>query len=141
LDLLPLDWEESDRAKADIAATIEALEKLSLDAARRFVLAYEEALNGLCRTIPVQAAERRRLPPDEQASLALSRPTHRARFQTSPKRSRFSARVVWYVFYWLYDVNRDGLPETLYVVTVRSASASALWQEAEQADENDSIAE
>ena len=130
-----------DRARADVAATIEALEKLSLDAARRFILAYEEALNGLCRTIPVQAAEKRPLPPDEEASLALSRPTHRMRFQTSAKRNRFSARGVWYVFYWLYDVNRDGMPETLYVVTVRSASASSLWQEADQAGDDDSIEE
>ena len=122
-DPLPMDWEESDEAKEDVRRTVEALEKRSLDAARRFVLVYEETLNTLCRTIPVQAAKRRPLPPNEAASIAMSRPTHRTRFQTSAKRSRFSAQGVWYVFYWLYDVNRDGMPETLHVVSVQSASA------------------
>lgn len=129
---MPLDWEESDRATGDVDATVKALENLSPDAAQRFIVAYQETLESLCREIARKAAEGRPLPPDEAASIALARPTHKTRFQTSAKRSRFSSQGVWYVFYWLYDVNRDAVPETLHVVTVQSASSPPLWEEPEE---------
>ena len=139
MTLPPLSYEETDEAQGQVRAAVAALEERDLDAARRFLDTYQNTVETLCREIAEKAGEGRPLPPDEEASLALSRPTHKTRFQTSPKRSRFSARGVWYVFYWLLDVNRDGQPETLRVVTVRSASAPSLWQEADHAGEDDSI--
>lgn len=119
----PLDWDETDKAQAEVEATIEALEAISPETAQRFVSVYEETLETLCRESDKKAAEGRPLPPDEEASLAFSRPTHKTRFQTSQKRSRLSSQGVWYILYWLLDANRDGQPETLRVARVRSASA------------------
>lgn len=136
----PLSFEETDEAKAQVSATVNALEDYSSEAADRFLLAYAETVRFLCREIALKAAEGRPLPPDEEASLAFSRPTHKTRFQTSAKRSRFSSQGVWYILYWLLDANRDGMPETLRVARVRSAGAPPMWEEPRAEDEEEPAA-
>jgi hypothetical protein len=122
----PLSAEESDDAKKIIRGI---LEKLSDDAADRFNDAYDQCLDNLCRKIPEDIELGFPPTPNEDASLALSRPTYRAKFVTTKKRSRLSSVGVWYIFFWLFDGDGDRIPETLRVVTVRYGSAPALWRE------------
>lgn len=122
----PLSAEESGDAKRIIKGI---LEKLSDDAADRFNDAYDECLDGLCRKIPEDIERGFPPSPNEDASLALSRPTYRAKFETVKKRSRLSSVGVWYVFFWLIDGDGDRIPETLIVVNVRHGSAPPMWSE------------
>ncbi len=125
----PLSLEASEEARERI---LSILDKLSDEAALRFTDAYEQCLADLCRRIP--AAIEQGFPPthDEPASLALSRPTYRAKFETTNKRSRFSSIGVWYVFFWLIDGDGDRIPETLKVVSIQHGSAPHLWEENQQ---------
>nr|WP_309694531.1 hypothetical protein [Armatimonas sp.] len=130
----PLSAEESDDAKKVIWGI---LEKLSDDAADRFNDAYDQCLDDLCRKIPEDIE--RGFPPttNEDASLALSRPTYRVKFETTKKRSRLSSMGVWYVFFWLIDGDGDRVPETLHVVGVRHGRAPAMWSEASEMDQDE----
>ena len=122
----PLSLEETDKVKKYLK---ELLDKLSDDAALRFDDAYLACLNDLCRSIPEDIERGFPPTPNEDASLALSRPTYRAKFETTKKRSRLSSVGVWYVFFWLIDGDGDRVPETLHVVGVRHGSAPAMWKE------------
>ena len=122
----PLSWEESNEAEAIVTGI---LNRLAPDAAQRFGLAYKICIDGLCQAIPKEIERRFPPTPDENASLALSRPTYRARFETTKKRARRSSTGVWYLFFWLIDGDGDHVPETLRVVTVRHGSAPLMWTE------------
>jgi hypothetical protein len=125
----PLSAEESEDAKKTIKSI---LEKLSDDVADRFNDAYDQCLDDLCRKIPDDIERGFPPNPNEDASLALSRPTYRAKFETTKRRSRLSSIGVWYVFFWLIDGDGDRTPETLQVVTVRHGSAPNMWNEADE---------
>lgn len=122
----PLSWEESDKAEVIVSGI---MDKLHEDAAWRFGIAYKGCLDDLCRSIPEDIERGFPPTPNEDASLALSRPTYRAKFETTKKRSRFSSVGVWYMFFWLIDGDGDRVPETLMVVTVRHGSAPSMWKE------------
>ncbi len=127
----PLSWEESDDAQVVLE---EITNKLAPEAALRFDVAYQECLKNLCHKIPEDIELG--FPPtlNDDASLALSRPTYRARFETTKTRARRSSVGVWYMFFWLLDGDGDHIPETLRVVSVRHGSAPPQWREDE--DEN-----
>ena len=122
----PLSAEESEDAKKIIRGI---LEKLSDDAADRFNDAYDKCLDDLCRKIPEDIEQGFPPTPNEDASLALSRPTYRAKFETTKTRARRSSVGVWYVFFLLLDGNGDRIPETLQVVGIRHGSAPSQWSE------------
>ena len=125
----PLSWEESDKAEVIVS---DILDKLNPDAAVRFGMAYRECLDALCRKIPDDIANGFPPTPNEDASLAMSRPTYRAKFETSKRRSRLSSVGVWYIVFLLLDGDGDHVPETLRVVAVRHGSAPSLWNENER---------
>jgi hypothetical protein len=125
----PLSWEESEKAVAVVEGIVD---KLAPDAALRFDDAYLACIHDLCRKIPDDIERGFPPSPNEDASLALSRLTYRAKFETTKKRSRLSSVGVWYVFFWLIDGDGDQVPETLLVVTVRHGSAPAMWSEADE---------
>lgn len=122
----PLSSEETDKVKQYLK---ELLDKLSDDAALRFEDAYQACLDELCRKIPEDIERGFPPTPDEAASLALSRPTYRTKFETTTTRARRSSVGVWYTFYWLIDGDADRVPETLRVVAVRHGSAPPMWEE------------
>jgi hypothetical protein len=122
---IPLSFETSDDAKRIIK---DILNKLSDDAADRFVDAYEQRINELCRNIPASIEQGFPPSPHEDASLALSRPTYRAKIETSKTRARRSSSGVWYVFFLLIDGDGDRIPETLQVISVRHGSALPMWR-------------
>jgi hypothetical protein len=121
----PLSWEESDKAEVIVSGI---MDKLHEDASWRFGIAYKSCLDDLCRSIPEDIERGFPPTPNEDASLALSRPTYRAKFETTKKRSRLSSEGVWYVFFWLIDGDGDRVPETLHVVGVRHGSAPPMWK-------------
>lgn len=120
----PLSWEESDDAQVILEKITDTL---APEAALRFDDAYHACLNDLCRSIPEDIERGFRPTPDEDASLALSRPTYRAKFETSKTRARRSSVGVWYIFFWLIDGDGDRIPETLRVISVRHGSAPPMW--------------
>ena len=127
----PLSWEESDKAAKVVSDIMDRLEE---ESAWRFGIAYRECLDALCRKIPEDIEQGFPPTPNEDASLALSRPTYRAKFETTKTRARRSSVRVWYVFFWLLDGDGDRIPETLRVVGVRHGSAPPQWSGVE--DEN-----
>lgn len=134
---LPLSWEESDKVEVVVSGIMDRLQE---DAAWRFGIAYRGCLDDLCHKIPEDIEKGFPPTPNEDASLALSRPTYRVKFETTKKRSRLSSVGVWYVFFWLIDGDGDHVPETLHVVGVRHGSAPPMWkpEDIDPDDEDDS---
>lgn len=127
--ILTLNVEYAQQAERDLERITDRLLETSEAAGQRFTLALEATLQELCRSIPEKIVQG--YPPqiNDDASLGLSRPTYRNRFETSPKRARRSSVGVWYVFYWLIDGDGDRVPETLRALSIRHGSAPPLWNE------------
>ena len=77
--IFPLSWEESDKAEVIVA---DIMDRLQEDAARRFGMAYRDCLDAFCRKLPEDIERGFPPTPNDDASLALSRPTYRAKFET-----------------------------------------------------------
>lgn len=60
---------------------------------------------------------------DEAASIAYARPMHQHRFRTSKRRRARDSSGVWRVFYSLADLNNDGVPDELHVISIIHAAA------------------
>ncbi|WP_309707336.1 type II toxin-antitoxin system RelE/ParE family toxin [Armatimonas sp.] len=129
--IFPLSVEYAQQAERDLERITDRLLETSEAAGQRFTLALEATLQELCRSIPEKIAQGYPPQTNEDASLGLSRPTYRTRFETVAKRARRSSVGVWYVFYWLIDGDGDRVPETLRVLAIRHGSAPPLWNEPE----------
>jgi plasmid stabilization system protein ParE len=123
----PLTLVISQRARERVREATEWLFSLSEEAAERFDAAVQAEMPALCHSVAEQIAGGIRLIPDEDASLAFSRPVYLHLFTTAKKRRRRSPSGTWRVYFDLRDADGDGTPDTLRVLTVRHAAARPLW--------------
>jgi hypothetical protein len=127
-DVTPLALMVPAEAQTRIEDAATWLASLSDDAVDRFRAALEVETTALCQSVAEQIAAGSRLIPDEQASLAYSRPVYLSLFTTTKtKRRRRSASGTWRVYYDLMDLDGDGVADTLRLLTVRHAAARPIW--------------
>ena len=124
----------SAEGKANLTSARAWLRSFSPEASQRFSTKAVQELGKLCRQY---AAVPPPHPMNEAASIFYARPVFGHRFQTGKTTRKRSASGVWYVFFDLRDMDGDGRPDMLRVLSIRHASAPLLWEESRDDDEGE----
>ena len=95
------------------------------EAMERFSERFDEVMDFLCQSVAQEIADTgryyRRV--DIPASAYHARPTYRLDLQTTKRRVRRSNSGLWHIYYTIADVDKDGAPETVIVISVEHSSA------------------
>jgi plasmid stabilization system protein ParE len=131
-DVEALSLELTDRAYRDVQSAQDWLRSFPEDAAQRFNGALDAQLDFLCRSLAERLAAEERLSPDEDASLAFSRPVYRHTFHTGRTRQRRSSAGSWRIFYVLLNTKESSdIPDRVRMVAIRHGAARPLseWEQ------------
>ena len=120
----PYHLRTSDKAEKRLDEIIDWLKTISPETAERFIDRLTAEFVLICQRL----ADGETPLFDSEASIAFARRTYLHRFRTGQGRRRTSAGA-WFVYYEIGDADSDGLPDMVYVITVRHAASRPLLEE------------
>jgi hypothetical protein len=119
---VPFSLTFSAEANQSIADAGDWLSGISASAAHRFAVVLPAELADLC----ARWGQGFHPLPDEAATLFFSHPVFVLTVRMRQQRRRRSSAGVWHVLYDVMDVDGDGVPDTLRILTVRHGAARPL---------------